>query len=221
MFSGIKTHSSTIRRANSRCSGAALSEFAIVLPLLVIFLTGLLELGRTINQMAWLSQTSYEAARAAGNTAGPQGQVAVQNVGNLYYSLFAKDLEGDPTNLQGEYLPAKRMVRVTLEDRVRVLLGAVNFDVRFDLTGPHLASPAPSLSTEYSNGATLYNCNGVAGGSDTDSFCCHGSHCSGSGAPPVNPECKYFAGLAGNCAGDDGLGGGPPGWIDELLSGGR
>jgi|GEM_PF-5108080 len=178
--------------------GAVMSEFVIIVPLLVIFLTGILEFGRTLNQVAWLSQTSYEAARVGGNSAAPQGQAAMTRVANLYYDLLGRELEGDSSSVIGSYDSEERLVRVELNDKVKVLLGAYELDLKFELAGPHLALLVPSQTQDYENTDQPYDCIGEGGEFEGGSFCCLVDGCS---SPPSPTACRY---LEDNCMSSDG-----------------
>jgi len=183
--------------------GAVVNEFVLVLPLLLIFFTGLLEFGRALNQISWLSQTTYEAARVGGNSSGPQGQEAMSGVANLYYGLLGKNLEGGATSLSGDYDLDKELVIVTLEDKVPVLLGAFQLDLKLKLSGPHLAHPVPTQSNEFLN-TIEHDCTGAAVGFDEEDFCCLSGDCSEVPIPGVPGEsnCRYFLDL---CNGNPSL----------------
>jgi Flp pilus assembly protein TadG len=50
--------------------GAVYIEFAIVVPLILLFIAGVYDTGRYFSQMSWLAQAGYQVARA-GSVAPP------------------------------------------------------------------------------------------------------------------------------------------------------
>jgi len=189
------------RKLNKASSGAAINEFVLILPLLVLFLTGLLEFGRTLNQVAWLTSATYEAARVGANSPDTQGVQAMDGVANLYYKLRGENMAKGAGSLKGSYDPQNRTVEVVLEDRVEYLMGSFEIPLRFALAGPHLAGLTPVHSNKYENAAKGYNCNGQPDGFTTSGPCCFSSSCGFVGG---GSNCKYIPDA--DCdGGEDGL----------------
>lgn len=69
---------------SSRDDGAAAVEFAIVLPLLLLILFGIIDFGRAYNQQLVITEAAREGARA-----DALGQSASTQVGNVVNSQFS------------------------------------------------------------------------------------------------------------------------------------
>jgi Flp pilus assembly protein TadG len=83
-----------IRRSRED-QGAAAVEFALVLPVLVLILFGIVDLGRMLNARITLSQAAHEGARAA---AIADDDVALDTVTRVMGSM-ATAMDGPPTIL--------------------------------------------------------------------------------------------------------------------------
>jgi len=64
-MSDFRIHDKTQRLTHSRQAGQAVIEFAFILPLLLILVFGITELGRMLMQTNMLTQAAREGARAA------------------------------------------------------------------------------------------------------------------------------------------------------------
>jgi hypothetical protein len=94
-----------LRKADGRSAGQALAEFAIVLPLLAIFILGVIDLGRAIYMYNGVSQAAREISRSAsvhpgsplGSSAETMAVVATQKtlVPGIANPIFhCEDLDG-------------------------------------------------------------------------------------------------------------------------------
>ena len=72
----LNSHSSSGSQANDE--GSVLTEFAIVLPLLVVFFLGISGLGQLLGHVTWISQTTYAAAMFAADVPQADGAARVE-----------------------------------------------------------------------------------------------------------------------------------------------
>jgi len=131
-------------------AGAALVEFAIVVPLVVIFLTGLLVAGRTIQTIPWVMQTCYEAMRLGADTFA--GQRETKERFNLLFANHVQRGEIDPQyglepNVEYYEVNGDHFVRVSTTANVKPLGHTTGLVVPLNLyvVGPHLARSEPAL----------------------------------------------------------------------------
>lgn len=161
-------------------SGAALPEFAIILPFLVLVVAGVFELGRGINQLSWLSQTGFEMARAGSTTVGAAGEARMHQIGNLYYSKLNRDLAGGADGFaSSEYIYDGDFVRINIADQVDLLFGGIPVPIAMAFTGAVLNKPFEGTPDDFGDSSQSYDCEGeiCSEGSCPSQPCCLGDAC--------------------------------------------
>jgi Flp pilus assembly protein TadG len=109
-----------LRRRSNRTSGQAIVEFALLLPILIIIVLGIIEFGRLWMTMITLSSAAREGARVAAVTAPSQTQVeaAVNRVLDAAGLSEAAAITISGPNDENE-------VAVTVEITYNVLTGSI------------------------------------------------------------------------------------------------
>jgi len=175
-------------------SGAALPEFAIILPFLVLVVAGVFELGRGINQLSWLSQTGFEMARAGSMTVGAAGQARMHQIGNLYYSKLNRDLAGGADGFASStYTEDGNFVKVNIADQVDLLFGGIPVPIAMAFTGSVLSKPFEGTPDDFGDSSESYDCLGeiCSEGSCPDEPCCLEDACG----EHVGNGGRYFKGI--------------------------
>lgn len=72
-----KSFGSSVRKIGE--AGSVITEFAIVLPLLVVFFLGISGMGQLLGHVTWISQTTYAAALFAADVPQSDGAAKVQS----------------------------------------------------------------------------------------------------------------------------------------------
>jgi len=126
--------------------GAALIELAIVVPLLALLLFGVFSLGRAISQLAWVSQSSYAAVVAGGESVG----AIVQTQSNSTFSALFDVLNssngrqlrgaGGGSGVASSLDQANRLVKVSVDVETSPIGGFWSLPVKLDTVGPLLTS---------------------------------------------------------------------------------
>jgi hypothetical protein len=119
------------RRDSPAASGQAVVEFAIVLPILLILILGLVNIGILINTQIILTQAAWEGARAGATITDPaQGDAEI--VGAVRRSLAGLDADAvridieptqsEPPRNQPWPMPRGQPLTVSLEYRLSLSL---------------------------------------------------------------------------------------------------
>lgn len=107
--------SSSTRSGSNR--GSVVTEFAIVLPLLLVFFVGISGLGQLLNHVTWISQTTYAAAMFAADIPAQAGPAKVETETERLASLQSRgQVTGDwspPVYFEGQ-ITGKPIVSVTV-----------------------------------------------------------------------------------------------------------
>jgi hypothetical protein len=69
---------SALNQNKSKQSGSVLTEFAILVPMLVVFFLGLVGIGQLLGQVTWIAQTAYSGAVFAADTPREEGPAKVR-----------------------------------------------------------------------------------------------------------------------------------------------
>lgn len=176
-------------RAFSNARGAVLAELAFVLPVLLLFLFGILELGRLFSQVSWLANVSYISVLTGGeNPPGPQGEIAMNGKFDQLAPLQSQALGSiSRTPL---YHINDDLVEMSVSTRVKTISPALSLPLALKLVGPMLVldpTVAGSMN-DFDNPSCLYDCNGVKTTCCEPYAGCGTWSCSGGGgAPPFIP----------------------------------
>lgn len=186
---------SAAARKRPRQKGAAMVELTIVLPLLILLFSGLLEAGRVLAELNWLSQTAYQLTYVLGGS--PRGTGASlmntryqQLVDNIRkYRFPSLGLDAPPPVFRSSwdgsfYDDANKSVGLRFSASIKPLSSLpIQFPMNIEVTGPYLlaATEASGLGT-FANPALLFNCCGVE--------CPEGwgKNCENAACDPV-PDC--------------------------------
>lgn len=173
-----KTSNSPARQDRDSSKGGVLVEFLFALPIVLLFFSGILELGRLYSQITWMSNMAYETALAGAGW--PQGGTATADMnyrtnllGNMttYHKLSAVPTRTDTYNALG--IPNSLMVEMS--GNISPLMQMISGNFKTAVLAPMLASSgniAGSLN-QFGNPTCLYDCNG-----NLISGCCTSSACT-------------------------------------------
>ena len=154
--------------------GAAMVEFSIVAPLLILFVVGLIHLGLAAVQALSMNGVIRETVQYAANLpmaegSGGAGHALVQNVGSLLLSQQRTGLDGAATietrvRLQSGAIPLpENSIEVSMSGRTRTFFRTMgNQTFHYSHTGPYLFQRAPltSSSTGFVNPLEFLDCDG-------------------------------------------------------------
>lgn len=161
--------------AQGRSGAAAITEFLVAFPLLILILIGLFELGRKLAQLSWFSQVSYNTALVAAGE-GDAGRVplAATRAAQLFQASFHHQFEGTP-QIFPSYDDLHGYVNVRLRGGLRELLPSfLGLDLGASTTLPYLVRPGETVADTFENPAALR--------------CADGSVGFGCGVPPPTPN---------------------------------
>lgn len=144
--------------------GAALVEFALVLPVLIIFFIGITELGRAFTARAAIDTSSYWAARSG---AGAAATVRSDVMG----ATFAKLNSINPASSAITYisfasdLTSPGIIRATVNSTMRKITNSTALDLHSAYTSVDLTPPI--TDSDYSNfgNSGAFDCDGKPVGS--------------------------------------------------------
>jgi len=180
--------------------GAALVEFVIVFPLVVMFFLGLLVVGRTIQPIPWIMQTCYEAMRIGADTVS--GQTQMQDRFNLLFNSHVQRGEINPDLglvPEVEYFDDgndNHFVRVSTTANIKPLgpTAGLVFPVNLWVVGAHLARSEPPLGdlNDFPGAEECGSCESIEPGNFRPPFFVGGMH-SGKDAWRETPTGYEFA----------------------------
>lgn len=165
--------------------GAAMVELAIVIPLLLLLIIGVANIGQALTQMTWIINTTYTTAIAGATASKANRPSAMQTRGGSFVQL--NDPIERPNVPVREVLPAERtvsgrdIVEVQMQGEVKYgfgvhLLGIDRF-VSQKIVAPILVLDSGSFAADilkWGNEAD-YDCSGVRGGIPLTSGTCVGA----------------------------------------------
>jgi len=167
------------RAVSSR--GAGLVEFLLVLPVIIIFLFGIAELGREFSQIAWVSSVNYETTLVGAETNTKVGVDAMQStftnlreIHGIYNRRYVNSAspanvdayKNDPTHQPSPYdTTINRTVSVEGQAQAKSIFNylPLDFGVHY-ITGLLLANPdltRDGLGNFSDDPLTKYNCDGT------------------------------------------------------------
>lgn len=168
-----------MRNASKRArqNGAVLVEFSLILPMMLLFFFGLIEIGRMFSQVSWFARVNYEAALAGSQAPAMADKVnaAVNEafVGMLWFYQqdgYVKISETPVLDNAGAHANVdSRTVNVAASAVVQPMLKQIGFTLPVRFSGSMLGqggTPIGSYSS-FANPAVLYNCAGAPGSSDS------------------------------------------------------
>ena len=176
-----RTHHSSI--------GAAIPEFAILAPFLILLLLGLLEVGRLIQQVSWVAQGSYEAAVVGGERLETVGPEEMETIREQFHQIIntRADLSNFAFASEPKYqqVDGEDVVVSHLQGQLRPISGLFEFDIAVRTVGPHTAQVPPS-SGDLLNFDTVayYDCDG--------NLCPHGGQAPCESGPCDRLEDFFF-----------------------------
>lgn len=150
-----------VLKKSNQC-GASIVEFALFIPILILFFLGLVELGRLLSQITWVGQTAYQAVMIGGETSDVIGAAVmakrVEELSELQDSQLTDQLNFiDPPVYDEE----NQTVSVRLGGEVNQLLNApIDLGLNISVVGPTLTSsnPPPEGLDEPSNPSCVFYC---------------------------------------------------------------
>lgn len=164
----MKKHSTSCSDSRSFAeSGGVIVEFLLTIPIIFIFFTAVLELGRLYSQVTWVSNMAYEVAVAgAGWPQGPAGDAdMIYRSGQLGGITSYHRLSGPPTMNATYNHPSSppRTITVNMSANVPPLVQFMTGDFQTSVVAPMLANDGTILGSfnNFANPACLYDCNGA------------------------------------------------------------
>ncbi len=151
-------------RKNSE-RGAALAEFAVVLPLILIFLTGITELNQVFDRISGQSRITYEAVLTSGQVDPDIVTDAVQYTYDMMNKGYADHLAQSELVGNPEFDLPNQTVKISTRAQLIPFLPKIiplNFNISY--IGPQLRSLAQSTTDleSFSNDGIgpFYDCHG-------------------------------------------------------------
>jgi hypothetical protein len=209
--------------AEDQCGGAMV-ELVFLVPLLLLIIAGLTEMGMVIGQATWVSESAYQTALIGGENQKFLGNKSMEDKYTKLYSLQGSRFKDATPSLSPSYDSDNRTVKFETSGQLRPLLMSeglgnwLNFHLDLNMgayyVGSHMAqSPGAVLA-----GLTVF------GNSPTGLFCGCNQTCD-NGAPNSIPCSNFLGGsmpaprqIGGDPAIDDGGNGGDVDWrtIEEI-----
>lgn len=190
MISSKKINS---QKSSGESAGAALVEFAIVLPLMVLIFSGLLEIGRVLSELNWISQTAFNLVALHGGTPKSYAPQLMNDRFNRLKTAKINEFSrvgltvSDPQPLfeGGSYYQhlanGTEVVGIKLAASIQPLTTILEFSlpVNIEVTGPFLLpdTSAAGPFEEFQNPSLLYNCDGVQCENGKGGKECGGGNC--------------------------------------------
>lgn len=126
-------------RNSSSEMGGALAELAIVMPVLIFLLFGMVEIGRVLIEMVWMGNTSFSAAvLGAESHLGVRTAAMSNRATNLIDILddrFRNKVHSAPA-IQSTFNAADKTVRVKIAGHLQSLTGKFSIPVKGEIVGP-------------------------------------------------------------------------------------
>lgn len=153
------------RRARHRSThdGAALVEFAIVLPLLILFIQILMHIGWAFTQLTWVSQTAFHVAMIGSENPVNAGQGQMLARKDLLDTLQRRWMSGPlEDNLTYPNAGADRTVSVQLQGEVPAILWPISQALNVRLVSPVLVAGDGDVGNlnQFANPDDRYDCEG-------------------------------------------------------------
>ena len=174
--------------------GAAMVEFAIVLPVLILLLVGTVQLGRLFSQIIWAANTNYEALRTGTELSASEGPAAMQQVfdsvmDNNYQRTGSTRTDANAlTDKLYDTSSAQRTVQATSQGRATNIFSYLGLDFGVSYTGPLLLNDPggsqPALNNFANDDGCYYDCSGTCQPAPSS------APCSGISVPtPIPVSC--------------------------------
>ena len=162
----ITSNRPSSKQANN--DGSVLLEFAIVLPLLLVFFLGISGIGQLLGHVTWISQTTYAAAMFAADVPQPDGAAKVELETNRLSTVQNRgQVSGQwdaPVYFNGEFT-GKPIVSVSVPAHVTPLLNSMfGADVGVSVAAPYLVPNQSGFAAygDYGNPPGTVTCVGAA-----------------------------------------------------------
>ncbi|MBX7143542.1 MAG: pilus assembly protein [Oligoflexia bacterium] len=178
---GVLTVPTLARRRQNSAAGGVIVEFLLALPIVILFFSGILELGRLYSQMTWMSNMAYETALSGagwpqGGTATAEMDYRTNLLGGMttYHKMTAIPTRTDSYNAAG--MPPNTLL-VEMSGHIAPLMQMINGDFRTAMVAPMLSNTGNIAGdlNQFANPACLYDCSGVL-----ITPCCASSACAPS-----------------------------------------
>ena len=103
-------------------SGGAIVELVFLVPLLLLIIAGLTEMGMVIGQATWVSESAYQTTLVGGEDQKFLGNKSMQDKYNKFYSLQGARFTGSTPTLSPSYDSTNRTVKFETTGQLRPLL---------------------------------------------------------------------------------------------------
>ncbi|MBN8547769.1 MAG: pilus assembly protein [Deltaproteobacteria bacterium] len=144
--------------------GSVLLEFAIVVPLLVVFFLGISGIGQLLGHVTWISQTTYAAALFAADVPQPDGPAKVQQATErLSEAQNRGQVSGDwnaPVYTVGQ-ITGKPIVSVSVPANVSPLVSAMfSSSIGVSVAAPYLVPSQAAFAgfNDFANPSGIVTC---------------------------------------------------------------
>ncbi|RIL10428.1 MAG: hypothetical protein DCC75_04375 [Proteobacteria bacterium] len=149
--------------------GGVLVEFGMTAPVVILFLAALLDVGRTLGQISWLSQVGYQIVMT-GSEAPPSSREQSMHERAQYLHQVNMAASNNPSQVLSfdadptlDFEGARRTASVLMKGNVRLLMNTIfDFPINVRITGPITAvdRPPPGDLDTAANPSPPRNCSG-------------------------------------------------------------
>lgn len=142
-----------------KSSGAVLHEFALVVPLLMLFLIGIVETSRIISNIPMVAQAVYQSALVGGETQENAGIAVMNGQVNKFFEIQDHALNSQTVN--AVYNNENNTVFVEVTANLNAVYESFPLSLKVGAVGPNmLAFDGMPDTTGFANGNNYYNCEG-------------------------------------------------------------
>jgi len=184
----------TVARINhQKSAGAAMVEFAIVLPLMIFLFSALVETGRILSELNWLANTGYHLGVALAGSPREVGESfmasrkeqLVESIRKVEFAVIGLEVAmPEPLNGGSFYEEQSKTVGLKFSASIRSLMSVpFNLPMIVEVTGPMLVvtDQIGGQYGEFRNPSTLYDCCGTKCGTGPG---CGGTLCTYTSSGP-------------------------------------
>ena len=151
-----------IQKAQSP-NGSVLTEFAVVLPMLLFLTTGLLALGQLLGQLSWISQASYISTMSGADDTTTDGPASIRAKADLIKSYQLKDQVNGSWNVEPSYsagpLTGRPILTVKIDANISPLMKTIfPMDLEVYSASALLLTSSNATYTTFGNPSGLPSC---------------------------------------------------------------